>query len=409
MVVFKNNLMLAFLKGIILLIVPISVINAKAIADTADGTGKLFQLNSRPLSIPPVNCDVDNDVVAWDISHGATTDDHIILIRDLNDEGYIVRTIDLSIDGIPDCVKYLVITTQAFNSCLTNPYNATEVNLIVDSVQKGLGLFLLNEWGWSCGQGTAPIADALGATWNGNMNVGWDIFSSGNGNYNPDNPATLFKDVPSWQEFAASDYTTDAGVVVITDSGTPATIAKSVEQGCVVITGDSNWIADNWIGSASNRNLATNVFKFLDECTSQYCLSLKCTLKGTDGDDFLVGTNGDDVICGGKGNDLILGAKGDDVICGGPDNDTLIGNEGYDIIEGEDGDDFLEGDKDIDVLQGGNGNDVIQGDLGNDFLFGGSGQDSLDGAGGANLLNGGTDTDLCEPTAKPNILIQCNP
>jgi RTX calcium-binding nonapeptide repeat (4 copies) len=139
------------------------------------------------------------------------------------------------------------------------------------------------------------------------------------------------------------------------------------------------------------------------------CLGNACTIEGTNGNDYLVGTNGDDVICGGEGNDTIIAAKGDDVICGGPGNDILIGNEGYDIIEGEEGDDFLEGDKDIDVLQGGEGNDVIQGDLGNDFLFGGMGQDSLDGGGGANLLNGGTDTDLCEPNAKPNILIQCNP
>jgi RTX calcium-binding nonapeptide repeat (4 copies) len=161
-------------------------------------------------------------------------------------------------------------------------------------------------------------------------------------------------------------------------------------------------------GCTDNPNVF--IFGFKKHSSAATCLGLACTIQGTDGDDsLLVGTDGDDVICGGKGNDVIIGAQGDDVICGGPGNDTLIGNEGYDIIEGEDGDDFLEGDKDVDVLQGGNGNDIIQGDLGNDFLFGGSGQDSLDGAGGANLLNGGTDTDLCDPTVKPNILIQCNP
>jgi len=166
--------------------------------------------------------------------------------------------------------------------------------------------------------------------------------------------------------------------------------------------------SDSYYGGSCTDNPNVFIFGFKDK-SSATCLGLTCTLEGTDENDFLVGTNGDDVICGGEGNDTIIGAQGDDVICGGPGNDILIGNEGYDIIEGEDGDDFLEGDREVDVLQGGNGNDVIQGDLGNDFLFGGSGQDSLDGAGGRNLLNGGTDTDLCEPTAKPNILIQCNP
>lgn len=201
-----------------------------------------------------------------------------------------------------------------------------------------------------------------------------------------------------------------ADVITQDEASLPTTIEYYLGDGRVIASGVTLEFGYEY-GQTAGQILSNTIkyaYKNAGGCHAT-CLGLLCTIEGTKSDDFLIGTDGDDVICGGKGNDVIIGAKGDDVICGGPGNDTLIGNEGYDIIEGEDGDDFLEGDKDVDVLQGGTGNDVIQGDLGNDFLFGGMGQDSLDGGGGANLLNGGTDTDLCEPIAKPNILIQCNP
>jgi Ca2+-binding RTX toxin-like protein len=227
--------------------------------------------------------------------------------------------------------------------------------------------------------------------------------------------------IEGWAVFDTCDYMpyTDNASVEIRDLG-GSTIAipwfKDVSD--VGNYGETPWISWSWTAQvAGTYVLVYRVANAFDSVVDSYalfdalggCLGLACTIQGNSSDNFLIGTDGDDVICGGKGNDVILGAQGDDVICGGPGNDTLIGNEGYDIIEGEDGDDFLEGDNDVDVLQGGNGNDIIEGDQGNDFLFGGSGQDSLAGAGGKNLLNGGTDTDLCEPTTKPNILIQCNP
>ncbi|CCQ73777.1 FecR domain-containing protein [Magnetospira sp. QH-2] len=49
-------------------------------------------------------------------------------------------------------------------------------------------------------------------------------------------------------------------------------------------------------------------------------------LSGTEGDDFLVGTSGDDVIDGYGGMDLIVGLGGDDVLTGGAAMDLLIGD-----------------------------------------------------------------------------------
>jgi hypothetical protein len=161
----------------------------------------------------------------------------------------------------------LMVSSQSYNSCLVNAYSTAQVDLIRNRVISGMGLLLNNEWGASCGQGTAPIANGLGVTWNGNSNVGWDVFNA-NVNYDPANPATLFSGVAAWEEFAGSDYTMDAGVVARTNSGIPALIENVYGTGCFVIIGDSNWIADNWIDAYNNRKLAFNAFNLLNGCSS---------------------------------------------------------------------------------------------------------------------------------------------
>lgn len=236
---------------------------------SADGSHLLLtedSLHGRRLSVSGVDCTSDHgDVVALDTSNGATLDDHKILVADLLAAGFTVRTLNLAVDGIPSCVRHLMITTQGFNACLTTPYPAPLVDLITNSVRSGLGLFLLNEWGDFCGAGSAPMANALGATWSSNAGASQTCFAGLH--FDPDNPATLFQGVRSWTQFVGSDYTAFTGVAVRTDAGQPALIAKRFERGCVVIAGDSNWVADRWVNAADNRTLASNVFAFLNECT----------------------------------------------------------------------------------------------------------------------------------------------
>ena len=66
---------------------------------------------------------------------------------------------------------------------------------------------------------------------------------------------------------------------------------------------------------------------------------------------LVVGTSGDDVICGSPDQDLINGAEGKDRIFGLGGNDEILGGPGADVIEGGDGDDIQ--------LYGGPGNDFI--------------------------------------------------
>ena len=143
-------------------------------------------------------------------------------------------------------------------------------------------------------------------------------------------------------------------------------------------------------------------------------------LKGTSGNDVIVGTagkdkieggSGDDVICGlgkddelegGKGNDRLFGGDGADKLKGGDGNDLLDGGIGNDKLEGEkgddtllggDGNDELKGGDGIDLLNGGIGNDKLSGDKGNDTLFGGDGNDDMDGGDNNDTLTGGIGAD----------------
>ena len=86
-----------------------------------------------------------------------------------------------------------------------------------------------------------------------------------------------------------------------------------------------------------------------------------CTIKGTNGDDVLVGTPRADVICGFGGDDTIKGRRGADTLSGGPGRDAIEGDKGADDLFGGGGDDALDA---VDELRR------------NDFSSGGEGLDA---------------------------------
>jgi Ca2+-binding RTX toxin-like protein len=189
---------------------------------------------------------------------------------------------------------------------------------------------------------------------------------------------------------------------------------------------------------------------------------VKLTFDGGPGNDVLRGSNGNDVLLGGPGRDSLKGLEGDDVIQGGPDGDSIearAGDVGHDLIEGNDGvddmvsftgsissdqitiapngnrvlltrgailldmagvetifvdsrsgDDEITGAKGLadngvtqlhlnggdsnDVITGGDTNDVLEGGGGNDTLIGGAGNDRLFGGPGADSIDGGAGDDV---------------
>ena len=126
------------------------------------------------------------------------------------------------------------------------------------------------------------------------------------------------------------------------------------------------------------------------------------TISGGDGNDFIVGREGDDQIDGDDGDDQIYGNDGNDTIDGGDGKDLIFGLDGRDVIDGGDGADTLSGGDDDDVVSGGDyadqisgnaGDDTLNGESGTDTLRGGSGNDSIRGGGGADVIEGGDDND----------------
>ncbi len=97
---------------------------------------------------------------------------------------------------------------------------------------------------------------------------------------------------------------------------------------------------------------------------------------GTESDDKLKGTRGDDHILGLGGNDCLHGRQGNDLLLGGKGNDHLYGGKGNDVLLGEEGNDHLIGGRGNDTLFGGQGNDLLVSRSGSDFLDGGTGKDS---------------------------------
>jgi ketosteroid isomerase-like protein len=95
---------------------------------------------------------------------------------------------------------------------------------------------------------------------------------------------------------------------------------------------------------------------------------------------YLTGTIGDDTIIG-NGSPMNLRNR----LFGYAGHDTLIGNQGNDFLYGGDGHDMLYGFAGHDDLYGGKGNDLLVGDDGDDNLY---------GSAGINILIGGTGQDI---------------
>ena len=122
-------------------------------------------------------------------------------------------------------------------------------------------------------------------------------------------------------------------------------------------------------------------------------LALAVNKVGTQGRDFLKGTNKADNLIGNGETDLIFGLAG---------NDTLLGGSGKDLVFGGTFEP-LGGEK---TLVGGDGNDAVRGGLGSDNLVGGNGNDFMQGGEFAppavkDILSGAGGSDVIDVLNKP--------
>jgi Ca2+-binding RTX toxin-like protein len=105
-------------------------------------------------------------------------------------------------------------------------------------------------------------------------------------------------------------------------------------------------------------------------------------LVGDGGADLLQGNDGDDVLLGLGGNDTLSSGSGDDQLDGGAEADTLYAGLGNDLLLGGTGNDSLFANEGDDSLDGGAGNDSLTAGIGNDTVRGGTGSDRLIGDSG---------------------------
>ena len=115
---------------------------------------------------------------------------------------------------------------------------------------------------------------------------------------------------------------------------------------------------------------------------------------GTNSDDSVTGTNGNDLILGLSGDDVIDAGDGHDIVLAGRGDDSVQGGDGCDLIFGGNGQDQIDGGADNDAIFGGRGDDTLAGGDGDDLLVGGNGDDEIEGGAGDDVLAGNRGDDL---------------
>lgn len=156
---------------------------------------------------------------------------------------------------------------------------------------------------------------------------------------------------------------------------------------------DGNAIANTWLGTQDgvygNEDFNDSIFLIVG-ATPVFGVKY-----GSNGNDALLGTDGDDYLAGEGGNDILDGLAGDDFMIGDGGADTFEGGEGNDTVSykwsfgvtvnlatgfGQDGDVY----RSIETAVGSNGNDR---------LTASSAGSTLEGSGGSDTLQGGTGFD----------------
>jgi Ca2+-binding RTX toxin-like protein len=122
-------------------------------------------------------------------------------------------------------------------------------------------------------------------------------------------------------------------------------------------------------------------------------------VKGGAGNDAIHGGAGLDLLLGGSGKDFIFHGSDETTSFAGTGDDFVLGGSGnaHDQIAGNEGDDWLDGGGGADLVQGDNANG-FQNDPngGHDVLFGGAGNDDLDAEGGDDIMIASNGTDRYE-------------
>ncbi|MFP5353311.1 MAG: calcium-binding protein [Actinomycetota bacterium] len=124
------------------------------------------------------------------------------------------------------------------------------------------------------------------------------------------------------------------------------------------------------------------------------------TAVGSQFDDDLSGTNGDNFLLGGEGNDALDGGGGFDVAIYWFARGPVTANLQTGMASGDDGNDTLGS---IEGLFGGEAADTLTGNESDNFLDGHNGNDRINGAGGGDWIMGSDGTDTIDGGASAGV------
>ncbi|NJK48509.1 type I secretion protein [Candidatus Gracilibacteria bacterium] len=117
----------------------------------------------------------------------------------------------------------------------------------------------------------------------------------------------------------------------------------------------------NDTGNVNYRHYWTQVFGAGDPNPGTYVAQTNSSTPSVASSKDLKGTNGNDNLIGDNANENLYGYAGDDTLKGGGGNDNFFAGTESDRVDGEAGNDTLFGGVGKDTLTGGDGQDVISG------------------------------------------------
>ena len=174
--------------------------------------------------------------------------------------------------------------------------------------------------------------------------------------------------------------------------GTTPSNSTSYSSSGMIIDGDNSFIAQN--DSIYRNNYLLQINNQTDTiCSGSIQIGSITTapvsqqpiganqyipISGNDQDNYIIGIQGNALICAKGGNDIVMALPGNNIIYGGKGDDTLYGGGGLNQLFGEEGDDNLVGNQFNDLLVGGNGDDHLAAGSGDDILYGGAGSNYFD-------------------------------
>ena len=223
----------------------------------------------------------------------------------------------------------------------TNSYNqlARSHGKLGDFVKNGgVVSYGVAGWGWRSGKPSSNI-NIAGTYTSVNQDFEYDVF------IDPKSELGSFTDIQNLTANVATHASLEARAdnpsnilevpVTLRDEGL-AKVRYEVGDGDLIVTGLT-------LESPNNPNEWQRFYA--DYLEYLEVLATKNTNNNNDAESInsMKGTNGDDHLMGAYEDDLIIGYRGRDLITGGGGNDTVRGGNGRDVIGGSAGSDYIYG------------------------------------------------------------------